>query len=432
MAEQIGADEVLEFGVIGHGSSGSVRSAVHLPTHRFLAIKRIQVMMEREKRQQFLNEVKWLMEVPEEQAEALVRFHGAYYDPSSSHISIALEFVAGGSLQSHVAKAGSVPEPVLANWAEYLLDAFEYLHTTRNVVHRDVKPANVLLALNGRPKLTDFGLAAGVASSRGVCDSFRGTMCYMSPERVMNKEYSYSSDIWSLGLTLLEAFTGKYPYNVQHTSGPFELILQICEGPAPSIPDSCNCSEELTYFVSECLEKEPDGRPTAAELLQHPFLRLYAQEDVDLASYMRSSADIDSGVSSVSEMFARYYYHLLDTPQLRRHLRTLYHPNSTLRADGDVSTGPDNIVFTLNSFFDVHPALGRVFHRLRTVDSSPLDDGGHYILVTVRASLFGVQPGEQSPEEFATLFESFLLAPGDMRGQHSILTQLRRVVFGDS
>lgn len=431
---QIGANEVEEFGIIGHGTSGSVRSAVHLPTHRFLALKRIQVMNEREKRQQFLNEVKWLMELPEAEAGSLVRFHGAFLDQQASAISIALEYIAAGSLQSHVRYAGPVPENVLAKWATSLLDAFEYLHSTRKVVHRDVKPANVLLTLGGEPKLTDFGLAANVAGSQGVCDSFRGTMCYMSPERVQNEAYSFSSDIWSLGLTLLEALTARYPYE-KWMNAPFELILQICYGGAPEIPEEPIASEELNYFICDCLDKDAEARPSAEELMHHAFVSLHWDDSVDLAAYMRESlGDMrdgrqgGGGIAVIADMFTRYYYQLFETQRKRQYLRSLYRRNSVLCSDGEYYQGPDAIVEAVDGFASFHPGFGRVSHALRSVDSQPLNGAASEILITAQVALVGKGPQGERPEEFAMLHESFILASAELRGQHYISNQIRRLM----
>ena len=430
---QIGANEVEEFGVVGHGTSGSVRSAVHLPTHRLLALKRIQVMNEREKRQQFLAEVKWLMELPESEAHSLVRFHGAFLDQQESTISIALEYVAGGSLQSHVRSAGPVPERVLAQWVIQLLEAFEYLHSTRKVVHRDVKPANVLLTLGGEPKLTDFGLAANVASTQGVCDSFRGTMCYMSPERVQNEAYSCSSDIWSLGLIVLEALTARYPYE-KWMYAPFELILQICNGPSPEVPEQPPVSEELNHFICDCLAKDPEARPSAEKLLQHAFVCLHWNDDVSLAEYMRRAVgemrDGDQGsggVSSIANIFTRYYYQLFESQRKRQYLRSLYRRHSVLSADGERYYGPDAIVEAFDAFSNFHPGIGRVSHSIQSVDCQPLDAAASDVLISVQASLVGEEPQGERPEEFARVNESFILSPAELRGQRYISNQIRRL-----
>ena len=77
-----------------------------------------------------------------------------------------------------------------------------YLHRVKHQVHRDIKPANILVSSSGAVKLSDFGISKELGMTIGLCNTFLGTMIYMSPERIYGKKYSYSSDIWSLGLML--------------------------------------------------------------------------------------------------------------------------------------------------------------------------------------------------------------------------------------
>jgi len=92
-------------------------------------------------------------------------------------------------------------------------------------VHRDIKPANLLVNLKGDVKITDFGVTAGLHDSVSTCTTFVGTVTYMSPERIRNSSYSYAADIWSLGLTVLEFATGRFPYCVN--GGLSDLMLQV-------------------------------------------------------------------------------------------------------------------------------------------------------------------------------------------------------------
>lgn len=131
-----------------------------------------------------------------------------------------------------------------------------YLHGVRHLVHRDIKPANLLVNLKGEPKITDFGISAGLENSMAMvsdgisrfnlvdtivllrvsnlyylkmlvakCATFVGTVTYMSPERIRNDGYSYPADIWSLGLALFECGTGEFPYVANE--GPVNLMLQV-------------------------------------------------------------------------------------------------------------------------------------------------------------------------------------------------------------
>ncbi|GJM99779.1 hypothetical protein PR202_ga16912 [Eleusine coracana subsp. coracana] len=273
------------FGAIGSGASSVVEKAIFIPVHRILALKKINIF-EKEKRQQILNEMRTLCKAccyP-----GLVEFQGAFYMPDSGQISIALEYMDGGSLADVIKVKKSIPEPVLAHMLQKVLLGLRYLHEVRHLVHRDIKPANVLINLKGEAKITDFGISAGLdntlAMNCSLCLRFAdvpdrkfvlptGTVTYMSPERIRNENYSYAADIWSLGLTVLECATGKFPYDVNE--GPANLMLQILDDPSPTPPEDA-FSSEFCSFINGCLQKDADARPTCEQLMSHPFLKSFS------------------------------------------------------------------------------------------------------------------------------------------------------------
>jgi len=110
----------------------------------------------------------------------------------------------------------------------------------------------------------------------------------MSPERIRNSSYSYAADIWSLGLTVLECATGRFPYCVN--GGLSDLMLQILDDPSP-IPAKYVYSPEFCSFISACLQKDADSRPTCEQLLSHPFMNRYKRTGVDLSAYFKSAYD---------------------------------------------------------------------------------------------------------------------------------------------
>lgn len=127
-----------------------------------------------------------------------------------------------------------------------------------------MKPGNILINSEGLVKLTDFGIAKTLENTSGFCNTFVGTKTYMSPERIMGKEYSYSSDIWSLGLVLFELATGVFPYNFSKVY--IEHVDSILNDPEPTLPDNGAFSPELQNFISRCLKKEPKDRDSVIEL----------------------------------------------------------------------------------------------------------------------------------------------------------------------
>ncbi|XP_066375160.1 mitogen-activated protein kinase kinase 3-like [Miscanthus floridulus] len=271
------------FGPIGNGASSVVERAIFIPVHLILASKKINIF-EKEKRQQILNEMRTLCEAccyP-----GLVEFQGAFYMPDSGQISIALEYMDGGSLADVIRVKKSIPEPVLSHMLQKVLLGLRYLPEVRHLVHRDIKPANLLVnlrpCLKGEAKITDFGVSAGLDNTMAMCATFVGTVTYMSPERIHNENYSYVADIWSLGLAILECATGKFPYDVN--DGLANLMLQILDDPSPTPPVDAY-SSEFCSFINDCVQKDADARPMCEQLLSHPFIKRYAGTEVDLAAY---------------------------------------------------------------------------------------------------------------------------------------------------
>ncbi|GJW63292.1 mitogen-activated protein kinase kinase 2 [Tanacetum coccineum] len=117
----------------------------------------------------------------------------------------ALKYMDGGSLADFLKTVRSIPEPYLAAVCLW------YLHHEKHIIHRDLKPSNLLINLRGEVKITDFGVSAILASTSGLANTFVGTYNYMSAERIIGGNYGYKSDIWSLGLVLLECATGHFP-----------------------------------------------------------------------------------------------------------------------------------------------------------------------------------------------------------------------------
>ncbi|ONM32388.1 Mitogen-activated protein kinase kinase 3 [Zea mays] len=294
-AYRCASHEMHIFGPIGNGASSVVERAIFIPVHRILALKKINIF-EKEKRQQILNEMRTLCEAccyP-----GLVEFQGAFYMPDSGQISIALEYMDGGSLADVIRVKKSIPEPVLSHMLQKVLLGLRYLHEVRHLVHRDIKPANLLVNLKGEAKITDFGVSAGLDNTMAMCATFVGTVTYMSPERIRNENYSYAADIWSLGLTILECATGKFPYDVNE--GPANLMLQILDDPSPTPPVD-TCSLEFCSFINDCLQKDADARPTCEQLLSHPFIKRYAGTEVDLAAYVKSVVDPTERLKQIAE-----------------------------------------------------------------------------------------------------------------------------------
>eukprot|EP00245_Coleochaete_scutata_P017013 TRINITY_DN8146_c0_g6_i1.p1 TRINITY_DN8146_c0_g6~~TRINITY_DN8146_c0_g6_i1.p1 ORF type:complete len:518 (-),score=65.08 TRINITY_DN8146_c0_g6_i1:663-2216(-) len=367
---KIGAHEVICFNAVGSGACGTVRKAIHLPTHRIIALKNIKAY-EKEKRSQLLNEIRALCEAPK--AQGLVEFFGAFFSPDCGQISIALEYVDGGSLDDIVKSKQSIPEPVLSIITCRVLQGLDFLHRGRRLVHRDIKPTNLLMSLAGEPKITDFGISAGLENTLDYCATFVGTFTYMSPERLRNEQYSYPADIWSLGLTVLELATGVYPYDA--TKGPFALMMEVMQCASPS-PSPERFSPEFISFVNSCLIHDPDQRPTANQLLSHQFIKKYVSAQPEIVtSFMQGVFNPIDRFKDLADMLTVHYYVLFDgKDDMWGHVKSLYRPISTFLFETSTLTGADAIFETLakiRSGMQATPAGERLVHMITNLECCP-------------------------------------------------------------
>lgn len=182
---------------------------------------------------------------------------------------------------------------VLGKIAEAILGGLKYLYLAHRIMHRDIKPSNVLVNSRGQIKLCDFGVSSELENS--VADTFVGTGTYMAPERIQGSPYSVKSDVWSVGLTLMELAIGKFPFSVstedgeEEASGPqgiLDLLQQIVLEPAPKLPKSDAFPPILEDVIAKCLMKNPDERPTPQELYDtDPFLQAAKRTPVDLEQW---------------------------------------------------------------------------------------------------------------------------------------------------
>jgi len=183
------------------------------------------------------------------------KLHGQRYgEGSRQYLTLVLEFVDGGDLERWIACKTSpmrqlIPEQEIWYLFYQIASAVDYIHKTR-IIHRDLKPANVLLTRDMQVKLTDFGLSRMTPHNTGpktVC----GTPYYMSPERINEIGYSYSSDVWSLGCILYEMATLKSPFYGEKENIT-SLMAKIERADYPPITDECY-SDQLRALVDACM-----------------------------------------------------------------------------------------------------------------------------------------------------------------------------------
>ncbi|NXJ74018.1 M3K19 kinase, partial [Trogon melanurus] len=190
-------------------------------------------------------------------------------------LSIFMEFVPGGSISSIISRFGPLPEIVLCKYTKQILQGVAYLHDNC-VVHRDIKGNNVMLMPNGIVKLIDFGCArrlawASLSGTRSeMLKSVHGTPYWMAPEVINESGYGRKSDIWSVGCTVFEMATGKPPLaSMDRIAAMFYIGAH--RGLMPSLPD--RFSGTAADFVHACLTRDQHERPSALQLLDHPFVK---------------------------------------------------------------------------------------------------------------------------------------------------------------
>ncbi|XP_030648798.1 serine/threonine-protein kinase 36 [Chanos chanos] len=183
---------------------------------------------------------------------------------TETEVVVVTEY-AEGELFQILEDDGSLPECQVHEIACQLVSALYYLHSHR-ILHRDMKPQNILLGKGGVVKLCDFGFARAMSVSTMVLTSIKGTPLYMSPELVEEKPYDHTADLWSLGCILYELHTGAPPF---YTNSIFQLVHLIVKDPV-KWPE--NMGQDCTSFLKGLLTKDPQKRLSWPNLLQHPFV----------------------------------------------------------------------------------------------------------------------------------------------------------------
>ncbi|KAL1527882.1 hypothetical protein AB1Y20_009258 [Prymnesium parvum] len=186
------------------------------------------------------------------------------YFETEDGMCVVTEF-AQGELFALLEDDKSLPETEIRAIASQLTHALQYLHSNR-VIHRDMKPQNVLVGANSRVMLCDFGFARAMSNQTTVLTSIKGTPLYMSPELVQELPYDHKSDLWSLGVILYELFVGQPPF---YTNNIYSLINMILKDPVVYPP---TMSVAFKSFLKGLLTKDPKRRMGWPELMRHPFI----------------------------------------------------------------------------------------------------------------------------------------------------------------
>ncbi|KAI0790747.1 kinase-like domain-containing protein [Abortiporus biennis] len=266
---------------LGRGNYGTVKKVLHKPT------KEIRLELDSAKLNAIIMELDILHRAA---APEIVDFYGAFFIESC--VYYCMEYMDAGSLDK--LEGEGIAEDVLGRIAGSMVRGLKFLKDEMQIIHRDVKPTNVLVNKRGDVKLCDFGVSGQLEGS--LAKTNIGCQSYMAPERIQGESqnnlgtYSVSSDVWSLGLAMIEMALGHYPYPPETYENVFAQLTAIVHGDPPELPDD-RYSQSARDFVARCLHKVPSMRANYAELLAHPFLEEDRNRHVDMVGWVARAID---------------------------------------------------------------------------------------------------------------------------------------------
>ncbi len=301
---QTSIDDLELLGDLGNGTCGHVVEMRHRPSGKVLAVKQMRRTGNSDENKRIIMDLDVVLKSHD--CAHIVLCLGCFVTESDVWICMELMATCFDKLLKRLRQP--IPEAICGKVAVSTLKALNYLKERHGVIHRDVKPSNILLDSTGRVKLCDFGISGRLVDSKARTRS-AGCAAYMAPERIdppnPNKpDYDIRADVWSLGITLVELATGSFPYRDCRTDFEVRLIpsakskqaimsrpqvlTKVLTDDPPLLPRNGGFTIEFCSFVRDCLMKNYKDRPKYKKLLQHPFIQRYEEEEVNVGAWYRS------------------------------------------------------------------------------------------------------------------------------------------------
>uniref|UniRef100_F7BJ92 mitogen-activated protein kinase kinase n=1 Tax=Ciona intestinalis TaxID=7719 RepID=F7BJ92_CIOIN len=270
-------------GQIGSGTCGQVYKMRYITGH-VMAVKQMHRSGNREENKRILMDLDIVQKSHD--CPNIVKCYGTFVTEVNVWICMELMETCFDKLKKKI--NGPMPENILGKLTVSVVKALHYLKEKHGVIHRDVKPSNILVNKLGDVKLCDFGISGRLVDSQAKTRA-AGCTAYMAPERISpdpsHPNYDIRADVWSLGISLVELATGVFPYHNCKTD--FEMLTKILEEAPPELPNDQNFSIGFKRFVSFCCTKDYRYRPKYRDLLEHEFVRRHEHSMVDIPAWLR-------------------------------------------------------------------------------------------------------------------------------------------------
>uniref|UniRef100_A0A8D3AQR3 mitogen-activated protein kinase kinase n=1 Tax=Scophthalmus maximus TaxID=52904 RepID=A0A8D3AQR3_SCOMX len=279
------AEDLKDLGEIGRGAYGSVNKMVHKPSNQIMAVKRIRSTVDEKEQKQLLMDLDVV--VRSSDCPYIVQFYGALFREGDCWICMELMAISLDKFYKFVycSLDEVIPEEILGKITLATVKALNHLKENLKIIHRDIKPSNILLDRNGNIKLCDFGISGQLVDSIAKTRD-AGCRPYMAPERIdpsaSRQGYDVRSDVWSLGITLYELATGRFPY--PKWNSVFDQLTQVVRGDPPQLSNSDErrfspkfiAFVNLDFFFFFLL----------SPFQKDPFIQMYEERSADVAGYV--------------------------------------------------------------------------------------------------------------------------------------------------